>query len=320
MELPHDDIRCKIQELKENPRVAFIVQEFVRLDEKRNEALLLAEADPDFKDLVELDLLDIKTQQDVIVHQIKENLKAEQQEDEFPNHVILEVRAGAGGDEANLFAQELAEMYTRYAGIQGWSVEKHDEMTYEIRGKDVYRHLRFETGVHRVQRVPETEKMGRIHTSTASVAILPVRKQVKVEINLADIEMEFTRAGGKGGQNVNKVETAVRLVHKPSGIMVRCTEERSQQKNREKAFAILQAKLEHLHEEEVAKSSSAERKEQIGTGDRSEKIRTYNFPQNRITDHRIKESWHAIEFVMAGGLDDILNALDSAQKALEKEV
>jgi peptide chain release factor 1 len=247
-------------------------------------------------------------------------VKAEEEEEEFPNHIILEVRAGAGGDEANLFAQELALMYTRYAETKGWSVHKIDDMTYEIRGQDVYRRLRFETGVHRVQRVPETEKMGRIHTSTASVAILPVRKKSSIEINPADIEMEFSRAGGKGGQNVNKVETAVRLIHKPTGLWVRCTEERSQQKNREKAMSMLTAKLEQLHEEEMARSSSDTRRNQIGTADRSEKIRTYNFPQNRITDHRIKESWHAVDSIMGGGLDPVLDALETAQAELEKEV
>ena len=171
--------------------------------------------------------------------------------------------------------------------------------------------MRFETGVHRVQRIPATEKSGRIHTSTASVAVLPIRKKKNIEINPSDIEMEFSRSGGAGGQNVNKVETAVRLIHKPTGIAVRCTEERSQLKNREKAMSILQAKLEVIHDEEEVKKLSLERKSQIGSGDRSEKIRTYNYLQDRITDHRIKESWHNIENIMAGHMEDIIDKLEN---------
>jgi peptide chain release factor 1 len=178
--------------------------------------------------------------------------------------------------------------------------------------------LRFETGVHRVQRIPATEKSGRIHTSTASVAILPIRKKPKVEINPNDIEMETSRAGGKGGQNVNKVETAVRLIHKPTGIDVRCTQERSQLKNRERAMSILQAKLEQLAEEEANRTYAEKRAAQIGTGDRSEKIRTYNFLQDRVTDHRIKESWHNIEAIMAGGIEPIIEALAAAEVKLRE--
>jgi peptide chain release factor 1 len=175
--------------------------------------------------------------------------------------------------------------------------------------------LRFETGVHRVQRIPATEKSGRIHTSTASVAILPIRKKVQVEINPADIELEFSRSGGAGGQSVNKVETAVRVIHKPTGIDVRCTSERKQEANREKAMQILLAKLQQLKEEEEAAKYASERKNQIGTGDRSEKIRTYNVLQDRVTDHRIKESWHNIEVILAGAIGPILESLAAAEAA-----
>ncbi|MEN9524082.1 MAG: peptide chain release factor 1, peptide chain release factor 1, partial [Candidatus Parcubacteria bacterium] len=185
----------------------------------------------------------------------------------------------------------------------------------EIKGKDAFDTLRFETGVHRVQRVPETEKMGRVHTSTASVAIMPIRKKSKFVINPADLEMEFSRAGGKGGQNVNKVESAVRLIHKPTGIDVRSTAERSQGANRELALQILTAKLEAMKEEEDAKKFSADRKGQIGTGSRSEKIRTYNFPQDRVTDHRIKESWHNLPGILEGRFDPITNALKEFEKS-----
>ena len=229
--------------------------------------------------------------------------------EEFPNEIVLEVRAGAGGEEAALFAKELAEMYVAYVRKQGWQVSEINKLTYEIRGKDAYQKLRFETGVHRVQRVPKTEKMGRVHTSTASIAILPVRKKSTIEIKPSDLEIETSRSGGAGGQNVNKVETAVRIIHKPTGIDVRSTAERSQLKNREKAMSILSAKLEAMKDEEEAAKHSLNRKTQIGTADRSEKIRTYNILQDRITDHRIKKSWHNIEKIFGGAIEPILDAM-----------
>ena len=239
--------------------------------------------------------------------------------EEFPNEIILEVRAGAGGEEASLFAKELADMYIMYAGLKNWgakvlyvsesSLGGYKEAAIEIRGDGVYEKLRFETGVHRIQRVPETEKMGRVHTSTASIAILPIRKKTTIEIKPSDIEIELSRSGGAGGQNVNKVETAVRIIHKPTGIDVRSTAERSQLKNREKAMSILTAKLEAKKEEEESAKYSANRKSQIGTADRSEKIRTYNLLQDRVTDHRIKKSWHNIEKIMKGEIEPILEAM-----------
>ena len=245
----------------------------------------------------------------------QENVETE----EFPNEIILEVRAGAGGEEAALFARELSNMYILYAGLKNWSAKVLDtslsslggykEAAIEIRGDGTYEKLRFETGVHRIQRVPETEKMGRVHTSTASVAILPIRKKTTVEIKPTDIEIEFSRSGGAGGQNVNKVETAVRIIHKPTGIDVRSTAERSQLKNREKAMSILTAKLEAKKDEEEAAKHSLNRKTQIGTADRSEKIRTYNILQDRVTDHRIKKSWHNIEKILKGEIDPIIDAM-----------
>lgn len=239
--------------------------------------------------------------------------------EEFPNEIILEVRAGAGGEEAALFAKKLALMYTLYAEKRHWPIfllyasesamGGYKEAAFEIRGEDVYRQLRFETGVHRIQRVPETEKMGRVHTSTASVAILPVRKKTNIEIKPTDLEIETSRSGGAGGQNVNKVETAVRIIHKPTGIDVRSTSQRNQLKNREKAMSILIAKLEAKKEEEEAARYSADRKNQIGTADRSEKIRTYNILQDRVTDHRIKKSWHNIEKIFKGEIESIIDAV-----------
>src|SRR3989344_4010138 len=231
-----------------------------------------------------------------------------------PDSVVMELRAGAGGDEATIFAKDLMGMYEKYAMAQGWKTRIIDDLTLEIGSEEAYEALRYETGVHRVQRVPATEKAGRIHTSTASVAVLPIRSKSKIQINPADIQMEFSRSGGAGGQNVNKVETAVRLVHLPTGIDVRSSSERSQQANREKATAILAAKLEQMQEEQEAAKHAATRKAQIGTGDRSEKIRTYNYLQDRVTDHRLKESWHNLPKILAGGIDVIISALRSARE------
>lgn len=308
----------KLQELRDNQKTQFLMTQFEALREKRADAEVML-SDSDMKELAEEELKTIDAElsrQYTEMEGIVENAKEEEAK---PYGVMLEIRAGAGGEEAALFAEELSQMYMRYAEAQGWKTMVisesraaqggYKEGVFEILSGAAYDALRYETGVHRVQRIPVTEKQGRIHTSTASVAVLPMRKKPTIEIRPDDIEMEFSRAGGAGGQNVNKVESAVRLVHRPTGIDVRSQAERSQLKNRERAMSLLIAKLELLHEEEEAKKNAAVRKEQIGTGDRSEKIRTYNFPQNRITDHRIKESWHNIEEVMTGKLDAIVETL-----------
>src|SRR3989338_6366517 len=225
------------------------------------------------------------------------------------NKAILEIRAGVGGNEAALFAADLLRMYQSYAQKRGWEFVLIDESKNDLGG---YKEVVYELRVHRIQRVPATEKSGRIHTSTASVAVLPVAEEKELEIKDSDIEVSFSRAGGPGGQNVNKVETAVRILHKPSGIVISSRTERSQQKNRERALEVLRAKLldEKLRKEEEAVKK--DRKEQIGTADSSEKIRTYNFLQDRITDHRINKSWHNIKEILNGNMDDIVDAFHKA--------
>lgn len=312
----------KLNLFKEHPKTQFLASQFSTYQEKLDEAKLLADSDPEMAELAKEEIGELEKMLTDQFNDMENIIEASKEEDEKPYGVVLEVRAGAGGDEAALFAEELAQAYLAYAAKNGWLYSTNDESrassggykeaSFEIIHPDVYETLKYETGVHRVQRVPVTEKMGRIHTSTCSVAVLPMRRKPKIEINPTDIEMEFSRSGGAGGQNVNKVETAVRLIHKPTGVDVRSQSERSQLKNREKAMTMLIAKLEMIHEEEEAKKHAAVRKDQIGTADRSEKIRTYNFPQSRITDHRIKESWHNIEIVMQGGFDDIFEALKKA--------
>ncbi len=309
----------QLSAFRENSKTQFLARQFDELSLKRDEAVAMGNEDAAFAELAGEELRVLDEQRTALYTEMSRILEETKVEEEKPYGVVLEVRAGAGGDEAALFAEELSRMYLRFAEQSGWRyTTEHEsraasggykEAAFEIIGGAVYDALRYETGVHRVQRIPVTEKAGRIHTSTASVAILPMRKKPIIEVNPSDIEMEFSRAGGAGGQNVNKVETAVRLIHKPTGIDVRSQSERSQLKNREKAMAILLAKLEAVHVEEEAKRHASERKNQIGTGDRSEKIRTYNFPQSRITDHRIKQSWHDLEGVLSGDLSGIVAAL-----------
>lgn len=302
-------------EFKKNHSVAYLAEEYERIASELADGALASEGSPELLELFTDDKSRLEARQKDILTQIEEILSKEKEEAARPSAVIMEFRAGAGGDEASLFAQELRDMYMRYAEAKRWKVRPVDDLTIEIAGGEAYDALRYETGVHRVQRVPITEKTGRVHTSTASIAVLPLRTKHAFEINPADIDMEFSRSGGAGGQNVNKVETAVRLIHRPTNIDVRSSSERSQKANREKAMEILMAKLENMEEEKQAREHSAERKSQIGTADRSEKIRTYNFLQDRITDHRLKESWHNLPKIMTGAIDPIFEALQAAAAA-----
>lgn len=310
-----------LEKYKKNPKTQYLAENLERLLKEEADVLLLKNEEG-MAEMAEVDYQNILVQKEALLKQmneiLEEEIKKEKEEEEFPNEIVLEVRAGVGGEEAALFAEELANMYRRYADTKGWSVSIVDEAesplggykeaSFEIKGKDVYKEMRYETGIHRVQRVPRTEKMGRVHTSTASVAILPIRKKTKFEINPTDLEVEFSRSGGKGGQNVNKVETAVRLTHKPTGLVVRSTAERSQSANKENALMILSAKIEQKQREEEDAKYSAHRKEQIGVVDRSEKIRTYNTLQDRVTDHRINKNWHGLENIMKGQIGNIIDA------------
>ena len=238
--------------------------------------------------------------------------------------VIVEIRAAAGGDEAGLFAAELKEMYTRYAQTRGWTVEQLDESAqdiggvketiFEVKGTDVHAHLKHESGVHRVQRVPATESQGRIHTSTASVAVMTAAEDVDVEVDPNDLKIDVFRSSGPGGQSVNTTDSAVRITHVPTGLVVSCQDQKSQHQNRDKALRILRSRLLQAEQERAASARADARRVQIGTGDRSEKIRTYNFPQSRVTDHRINLTVHNLADVLAGDLHEIVEALREAER------
>lgn len=285
--------------------------------------LLDTTSDPEMKALAQEEYDRLKIE----VAQLEEELKILliPQDPNDTKNFIMEIRAGTGGEEAALFAADLYRMYTRYAERKGWKADLMDwnetekggfkEIVFAVSGEGAYGIMKFESGVHRVQRVPETEAQGRVHTSAASVVVLPEVEDVEIEINPADLQFDTYRAGGKGGQNVNKVETAVRITHKPSGIVVACQQERSQFQNRERAMKMLRAKLYEIKIEEQTKNTAAQRKSMVKSGDRSDKIRTYNFPQNRLTDHRIGFTLYSLDRVIDGDLDELIEQLRIADRA-----
>jgi len=280
-------------------------------------------ADPEMKELCQETFLQAKEQREGLLEKLRILLLPKDPNDE--KSVIVEIRGGVGGEESALFAHSLFRMYTMYAAKMGWTVELMNynetelggvkEADFVINGRGAYSRMKYESGVHRVQRVPETESGGRVHTSTATVAVLPEMEEVDVQINPADIEMQVYRSSGAGGQHINKTSSAVRLIHRPTGIVVACQEERSQIQNREKCMRMLASKLYEIEQEKKESEVTGMRRSQVGTGMRNERIRTYNFPQGRVTDHRVNLTLYRIDAVMDGDLDEIINALATADQA-----
>lgn len=296
----------------------FEVYKKVLKDIKDSEEILSdSSAEPDLKELAELELKELEEKRKILRGEIQILLLPKDPNDE--KDVIMEIRAGAGGDEASLFAQDLFRMYSRYAENKGWKTDVLNtsispiggfkEIIFNIRGDKVYSMLKFESGVHRVQRVPQTEASGRIHTSTITVAVLPEAGEVDIQIDPKDLRIEAFGASGPGGQSVNRNYTAIRITHKPSGMVVSCQDEKSQHRNKDKALKILRSRLLNKAQQEKDAKIAKDRKLQVGTGERSEKIRTYNFPQSRVTDHRLNLSLHKLESVLDGALDEIVQAM-----------
>lgn len=331
MTLPevYSDVSAYAKLAKDQKELTPVVETYRRFVKYRNtadEARKLLDAgvdDPEFKEMLREELEDAKQQMEKIEEELKILLLPKDPNDS--RNVIVEIRGGAGGEEAALFAYNLYRMYSMYAESKRWKSEIAyineteiggiKEVSFVIEGEGAYSRLKFESGVHRVQRVPDTEASGRIHTSTVTVAVLPEVDELEFEINPSDLQIDTFRASGAGGQHVNKTESAIRITHLPTGTVVECQDERSQHKNRERAMKILASRLYEAEQEKQNAALAAERKSQVGTGDRSERIRTYNFPQGRVTDHRIGLTLYKIEQIMNGDLDDIIDALVTADQA-----
>ncbi len=306
---------------KEHSDIGEIVRtydRYLRVQEEINEnKQMLNDSDPEIRELAKDELESLEKESDQLQEKLKVLLLPKDPNDE--KNILLEIRAGTGGDEAALFAADLFRMYSRYAEKKGWKVELlsahetgiggYKEVIALISGDKVYSRLKYESGTHRVQRVPETETQGRIHTSAVTVAVLPEADEVDVEINPQDLRIDVYRASGAGGQHVNKTESAVRITHIPTGLVVQCQDERSQHKNKAKAMKVLAARLYELKQQEQQKQLTEERRSMVGSGDRSERIRTYNFPQGRVTDHRIGLTLYKLEDIMQGEIDEIIEAL-----------
>jgi len=321
-----------MKELNGISEIVKVYREYVQTTKEIDDIYIMLKEnsdDADFKQLLQEELAQLEEKKPALEQQLKILLLPVDPND--TKNVIIEIRGGAGGDEAALFAADLLRMYTMYAEAKKWKTEILDlneigiggikEVVFSITGQGAYSRFKYESGVHRVQRVPETESQGRIHTSTVTVAVLPEAEEVDVEINMNDVQIDTYRSSGAGGQHVNKTDSAIRLTHIPTGIVVACQDERSQHKNRDKAFKILRSKLYEIAQENQDKEIAENRKSQVGTGDRSERIRTYNFPQGRVTDHRIGLTLYKIEAVMNGDLDELMDALiteDQARKLLSQ--
>ncbi len=319
--------------LKKHAKLKKIVDKYKEYKEAKEgieeaEEMIELEDDPEMQALFEEEIEELKPKKEKLEEKLPIMLLPDDPNDE--KNVIVEIRAGAGGDEAALFAADLYRMYSRYAENKDWKVEimsanesasgGFKEIIFTIEGTDIFKYLKYESGVHRVQRVPSTESSGRIHTSTATVAVLPEAEEVDVDINTNDLTIDTFRSSGPGGQSVNTTDSAIRITHKPTGLTVSCQDEKSQHKNKAKAMRILRARLQEKKEQEKQKERAEARKSQVGTGDRSEKIRTYNFPQGRVSDHRINLTVHQLDKILDGDLDPVVEALieEDNIKRLEK--
>lgn len=311
--------------LKEFNELEPLVKNIKRLTQVQSELaenkdMLYETEDQEFRDLIREEIAELELEAEQLDSAIKELMIPKDPNDD--KNVIVEIRAGAGGDEAALFAGDLFRMYTSFAETEGWTFDLIDaseneiggfkEVIFEIVGRGAYSKLKYESGVHRVQRVPETEAGGRIHTSTVTVAVLPEAEDVDVAIDAGDLQIDTYRASGAGGQHVNKTSSAIRITHKPSGVVVTCQDQRSQHKNREKAMQVLRARLYEMEQAKQDQAIASDRKHQVGTGDRSERIRTYNFPQGRVSDHRINLTVYQLESVLAGDLEPFITGLQAA--------
>jgi len=315
--------REKVRNRAELEDIVTALRQHRKLQDDFRQAEELAAAGGELAELAQDDMAALKTKLASAENELRQLLVPRDPHD--GKNVFVEIRAGTGGEEAALFAADLFRMYVRYAEKRGWRVgiidsnptelSGYKEIVFQIEGREVYRHLKFEAGVHRVQRVPTTEASGRIHTSAVTVAVLPEVDEVEVTINPAELRIDIFCSSGAGGQSVNTTYSAVRITHVPTGLAVSCQDERSQAKNKAKALKVLQARLQKLKEEEQSKELAADRKSQIGSGDRSEKIRTYNYPQNRVTDHRIGLSLYNLEAFMNGEIEEMVSKLQEADQA-----